>query len=221
MAHGGSRDGRPAIANRLGRAPACVDEKNNDNPITTHFDRRTVLPILALSLLPCGLDAQNRAPPRAALEEIVVTATRVETNLQETPMSIHAFSGEDLDLAGIDAGRDLGIMVPNVVINPGCCGEFATATFIRGLPGVTTYVDGINFYNVGFLQRSFVEIERVEVLRGPQGTLFGRNTNGGAVQILTRRAGRGVRAARLDVRARGVRSADALRSPWTCPSPIG
>ena len=149
-------------------------------------------------MLPCSLDAQDRAPARAALEEIIVTATRVETNLQETPMSIHAFSGEDLDLAGIDAGRDLGIMVPNVVINPGCCGEFATSTFIRGLPGVTTYVDGVNFYNVGFLQRSFVEIERVEVLRGPQGTLFGRNTNGGAIQILTRRPADEF-GARLDV----------------------
>jgi len=187
--------------------------------------RRTVLPILALSCLPCGLDAQNRAPPRAALEEIIVTATRVETNLQETPMSIHAFSGEDLDLAGIDAGRDLGIMVPNVVINPGCCGEFATSTFIRGLPGVTTYVDGVNFYNVGFLQRSFVEIERVEVLRGPQGTLFGRNTNGGAVQILTRRPAAEF-GARLDLEAGefGQRTfalavdlplADHLKSKWT------
>ena len=186
---------------------------------------RTVLPILALSLLPCGLDAQNRAPARAALEEIVVTATRVETNLQETPMSIHAFSGEDLDLAGIDAGRDLGIMVPNVVINPGCCGEFATSTFIRGLPGVTTYVDGVNFYNVGFLQRSFVEIERVEVLRGPQGTLFGRNTNGGAVQILTRRPADEF-GARLDVElgefeqralalAVDLPLTDRLTSKWT------
>ena len=189
---------------------------------------RTILPILALSWLPCSLGAQNRAPPRAALEEIVVTATRVETNLQETPMSIQAFSGEDLDLAGIDAGRDLGIMVPNVVINPGCCGEFATSTFVRGLPGVTTYVDGVNFYNVGFLQRSFVEIERVEVLRGPQGTAFGRNTNGGAVQILTRAPTEEL-GARLDLEVAefGQRTltlavdlplSDRLKSKWTAAS---
>ena len=57
---------------------------------------------------------------------------------------------------------------------------------IRGLPGVETYVDGVAVYNAGFLQRSFVDIERVEVLRGPQGTLFGRNTNGGAIDIVTR-----------------------------------
>ena len=143
--------------------------------------------------------AQNQSQKSlGVLEEIIVTATRVETNLQETPMSVHAFSGEQLDLAGIDTGRELGIMVPNVVINPGPVGEFATATLIRGLPGVTTYVDGINFYNVGFLQRSFVEIERLEVLRGPQGTLFGRNSNGGAIQILTRPPAE-ERATRLDL----------------------
>ncbi len=143
--------------------------------------------------------AQNQSQKSlGVLEEIIVTATRVETNLQETPMSVHAFSGEQLDLAGIDTGRELGIMVPNVVINPGPVGEFATATLIRGLPGVTTYVDGISFYNVGFLQRSFVEIERLEILRGPQGTLFGRNSNGGAIQILTRPPAE-ARATRLDL----------------------
>ena len=60
------------------------------------------------------------------------------------------------------------------------------AAIIRGLPGVETYVDGVAVYNAGFLQRSFVDIERVEILRGPQGTLFGRNTNGGAIDIVTR-----------------------------------
>src|SRR5687767_4838927 len=81
----------------------------------------------------------------AALEEIIVTATRVATNLQQTPMSVHALTGEELALSGIDTGRDLGIMVPNVVINPGPNGEFATSTIIRGLPGVTTYIDGVHF----------------------------------------------------------------------------
>ena len=101
-------------------------------------------------------------------------------------MSVAAFTGEELALSGIDTGRDLGIMVPNVVINPGPVGEAFTATTIRGLPGITTYVDGVWFGDIGFLQRGFVELERVEILRGPQGTLFGRNTNGGAIQIVTR-----------------------------------
>ena len=98
--------------------------------------------------------------PRSVLYEIVVTATRVQTNLQQTPMSLCALSGEQLKLAGVDSGRDLGIMLPNVVINPGPVGEAFTNTTIRGLPGVTTYVDGIWVDNLGFLQRGFVELER-------------------------------------------------------------
>jgi iron complex outermembrane receptor protein len=131
-----------------------------------------------------GARAQDRPH---ALEEILVTATRVETSLQETPMSVHAFSADDLERVGIDAGRDLGIMAPNVVLNPGLGGAREPVMIIRGLPGVTTYVDGIWLGTWGFLQRSFVELERVEVLLGPQGTLFGRNTNGGAIQLVTRR----------------------------------
>src|SRR5262252_2950280 len=120
------------------------------------------------------------------LDEMLVTATRVETNLQQTPMSVAAISGQELELRGIDAGRDLGIMVPNVVLNPGPAGEVGASAVIRGFPEVETYVDGAWVSILGSLQRSFVELERVEVLRGPQGTLFGRNTNGGAVQIITR-----------------------------------
>jgi iron complex outermembrane receptor protein len=144
-----------------------------------------VLATLSLAIPSHAQDERRRFPE--VLEEIMVTATRVETNLQETPMSVKAFTSEQLDLAGIDAGRDLGIMVPNAVMNPGAFGERAGAFTIRGLPGVTTYVDGVWVNNLGFLQRSFVELERVEVLRGPQGTLFGRNSNGGAVEIITRR----------------------------------
>jgi outer membrane receptor protein involved in Fe transport len=77
-------------------------------------------------------------------------------------------------------------MVPNVVLNPATGG--AQADFrIRGLPGVGLYVDGVWQDGFGFQQMNFAEMERVEVLRGPQGTLFGRNTNGGAVNMTTKR----------------------------------
>jgi iron complex outermembrane receptor protein len=122
----------------------------------------------------------------AQLEEIIVTATRRETNLQVTPMSIQAFTAEDLELGNIDVGADLGIMVPNVVLNPGT-GQSQAQFYIRGMPGVGIYIDGVWQEPEGFQQTNFVEMERVEVLRGPQGTLFGRNTNGGAVNITTRR----------------------------------
>ena len=123
----------------------------------------------------------------AQLEEVIVTAQRRETNLQQTPVSIQAFSAEDLENIGIAAGRDLGIMVPNLVANPSGGGVNAPNFYIRGLPGVGIYIDGVWQSSWGFLESNMTEVERVEVLRGPQGTLFGRNTNGGAINITTRR----------------------------------
>jgi iron complex outermembrane receptor protein len=122
----------------------------------------------------------------AQLEEILVTATRRETSLQDTPLSIQAFTAEQLELGGIINGRDLGIMVPNVVLNPSTGGAQANF-YVRGLPGVGLYVDGVWQDGFGFQQMNFTEMERVEVLRGPQGTLFGRNTNGGAVNMTTKK----------------------------------
>jgi outer membrane receptor protein involved in Fe transport len=124
----------------------------------------------------------------AQLEEIIVTATRRETDLQSTPLSIQAFTAEQLELGGITNGRDLGVMVPNVVLNPGTGGAQSNF-YIRGLPGVGLYVDGVWQDGFGFQQMNFSEMERIEVLRGPQGTLFGRNTNGGAVNMTTKRPG--------------------------------
>jgi iron complex outermembrane receptor protein len=122
----------------------------------------------------------------AQLEEIIVTATRRETDLQSTPLSIQAFTSEQLELGGITNGRDLSVMVPNVSLNPSTGGAQSNF-YIRGLPGVGLYIDGVWQDGFGFQQMSFSEMERVEVLRGPQGTLFGRNTNGGAVNMTTKR----------------------------------
>jgi outer membrane receptor protein involved in Fe transport len=145
-----------------------------------------VLGVSALASIPVTTLAQE-------LEEMIVTATRRETSLQDTPLSIQAFDAEDLELGGITNGRDLGIMVPNVVLNPGTGGgggqgaNGGNAFYARGLPGVGLYVDGVWQDGFGFPQMNFTEMERVEVLRGPQGTLFGRNTNAGAVNMTTRR----------------------------------
>jgi outer membrane receptor protein involved in Fe transport len=140
--------------------------------------RLAALSVAVISTLPFGASAQ--------LEEIIVTATRRETDLQSTPLSIQAFTSEQLELGGITNGRDLGIMVPNVVLNPSTGGGQAVFR-VRGLPGVGLYVDGVWQDSFGFQQTNFTEFERVEVLRGPQGTLFGRNTNGGAVNMITKR----------------------------------
>src|SRR5688572_16710993 len=146
----------------------------------THDLRLAALSAAVIGCIPFGASAQGQ------LEEIVVTATRRETDLQSTPLSIQAFTAEQLELGGITNGRDLGIMVPNVVLNPSTGGGQAVFR-VRGLPGVGLYVDGVWQDPFGFQQTNFTEFECVEVLRGPQGTLFGRNTNGGAVNMITKR----------------------------------
>jgi iron complex outermembrane receptor protein len=128
----------------------------------------------------------SQAQQSRGLEEVIVSAQRRETNLQETPLSVAAFSASELQEANIQTGSELGIMVPNVVLNPGT-GQGQSQFFIRGMPGVGVYVDGVWQGSFGFQQTNFVEMERVEVLRGPQGTLFGRNTNGGAINITTKK----------------------------------
>jgi outer membrane receptor protein involved in Fe transport len=194
-------------------------------PLQFSYAKRFFTAFLLTVLHLWGVSTHGQEAARAGLEEIIITATRVETNLQETPMSVVAFTGADVELGKIDNGYDLGIMTPNVAINPRGDGDSVAQMTIRGLPGVATYVDGAWFGELGFLQRSFVELERIEILRGPQGTLFGRNSNGGAIQVVTRPPG-DVFGMRLegeigDFERRTVKVAvdapisDALKTKWT------
>ena len=129
-----------------------------------------------------------------SLEEIVVTATRREESLQSVPISINAFDSEDLELRNITNTDDLQILVPNVDIRGGAGGPLNVGTAsirIRGLESVR-YMDGIpmgaggDFGGLGGL-RNVAELERIEVLKGPQGTLFGKNALGGAIQYISKR----------------------------------
>jgi iron complex outermembrane recepter protein len=174
-----------------------------------------------LRLLSAVVAATAPWAARAQLEEMIVTAERRETSLQQTPASVQAYSGEDLLRAGIQQGRDLGIMVPNVVLNSGGIGGAGFGRYyVRGLPGVGIYVDGVWQGDRGFLESDFVEVERVEVLRGPQGTLFGRNTNGGAVNVITRRPGEDLET-RIGVTAGDFNRRDAtLAVDWPISATI-
>ena len=134
------------------------------------------------------------------LEEIVVTARKREESLQTTPIAVTAFSGEGLELRGYTDISSIANATPNLVFDtaPPVSGNSSGASvFLRGVgqldftinvdPGVGVYVDG------AYVSRSIgsvldlLDVERVEILRGPQGTLFGRNTIGGAIQYISKR----------------------------------
>jgi iron complex outermembrane receptor protein len=146
--------------------------------------------------------AINRAEPASGLSEIIVTAQRRAENLQDVPIAVSAVTADMLAQSGVDTSRDLPQIVPSVQLTrSGPSGLF----FIRGV-GTTNaaageeganafYVDGVYLGDLSQTINNFNSIERVEVLKGPQGTLFGRNATGGLIHIITREPGQ---EARLD-----------------------
>ncbi|MEQ1579568.1 MAG: TonB-dependent receptor [Steroidobacteraceae bacterium] len=123
-----------------------------------------------------------------AVQEVLVTARRREESLQEIPLTIAAFSGDQLEQSNVSNVQDLAVLVPNLQITGGgstqgtSSGDFR----MRGIPGVARYMDGIYLSGGQGALQSVVELERVEVLRGPQGTLFGRGAIGGALQYISK-----------------------------------
>jgi len=144
--------------------------------------------MLPLAVWPSSGAVAQTPGASAVLEEIVVTARRREESLQRVPISVIAFSGEDLQVRGVDNIERLNLLVPNVSINGGAIfGVTGSEILIRGIPGVAIYQDGVIQDGAPGILRNVVELERVEVLRGPQGTLFGKNSSGGAIQYITTR----------------------------------
>jgi iron complex outermembrane recepter protein len=125
------------------------------------------------------------------LEEVVVTAQKRIENIQEVPLSIVSVSGDALRNAGVNNAVDLGKLVPSLQINPGL---FVSGVIIRirgfgSAPNtatdsdVATYVDSAFIPRPGAIMSSFLDVKNVEVLNGPQGTLFGRNAAMGAISV--------------------------------------
>jgi iron complex outermembrane recepter protein len=128
--------------------------------------------------------AQDSSSGANTLEEITVTATRVATDVQDIPLAITAFSAEGLEKQNIEGLEDLTGTVPNILIAGDNGGTTGGSFYMRGIPNVGVYLDGIwQVSNNGLLTRDFVELDRIEVLRGPQGTLYGRDSTGGSIHI--------------------------------------
>src|SRR6185503_5588489 len=175
------------------------------------------------------LIAAGAAAQQGGLEEIVVTATRRETNLQDVPISVIAITGDDLVMRGVDSVERLSATVPNLNIIGGLAGPGTTSFTVRGIPRVGTYIDGIwQVGTNGLLTRQLVDLDRVEVLRGPQGTLYGRDSTCGAIRIVTKKPGDEfggqVSATIGDLSRRDVNASidlpitDKLRTKWTAAS---
>ena len=131
------------------------------------------------------------------LSEIVVTAERRGQNLQEVPLAISAVQSEELELRGLTEAKDLSAIAPNVAVSGATTNATASVISIRGIPTpadetqgfdspIGLYVDGVYMARSSASSFEVADIERVEVLRGPQGTLFGRNTTGGAINFITK-----------------------------------
>ncbi|MEM7279463.1 MAG: TonB-dependent receptor [Pseudomonadota bacterium] len=144
----------------------------------------------ALSLPVAGVNAQP-----AMLEEVIVMAQKREQSLQDVGIAITAFNGEQLSTLGINSSTDLSAITPNLnIVSPGGDGG-VVAIFIRGIGlndfalnntgPVGFYVDEVFAGSSNSQITTIFDIERVEVLKGPQGTLFGRNTTGGALNFVS------------------------------------
>jgi iron complex outermembrane recepter protein len=135
----------------------------------------------------------------AGIADIVVTAQRRQESVQDVPIAITAFNAETIEARGISSALDVTQYVPNLVgLNNTGLGT-ANAYYLRGVgntesiatfdPPIGTYIDDIYISRQNANNFSFFDVERVEVLRGPQGTLFGRNTTGGAIAVVMKEPG--------------------------------
>jgi iron complex outermembrane recepter protein len=148
---------------------------------------------LALAAPGNGYAAESAAAAQSGdiIEEIVVTAQRRTENVQKTALSIEVFSGDELRQAGITKPDDLIKLAPGVQV----AGGTTTQIYVRGVgdfgvtatanPAIVTSIDGVSIGRPQAISGNFFDIERIEILKGPQGTLYGRNASGGALNILT------------------------------------
>ncbi|MFO1425665.1 MAG: TonB-dependent receptor plug domain-containing protein [Steroidobacteraceae bacterium] len=143
-----------------------------------------------------GLQPVLAAAQQAELEEVIVTAERREASLQSTPIAVSAVGSEDLERLQITSIKDLDTAVPSMTIETNVASNTSitismrgnaeqNAAFLFSEPGVGLYLNGV-YRRLSGSNIELLDIERIEVLRGPQGTLFGRNTLAGAINVVTR-----------------------------------
>jgi iron complex outermembrane receptor protein len=176
-----------------------ADEQSANEGEEMNVEKKGLMPFLAsiFSVLP-GLAFSQADSAEDVLEEIVVTAQFIEQSVQDTPISITAITGDMLDARGQNTLEEISAQVPNVTLTR--AGSFAGPAFIgfiRGVgqtdfnpalePGVGLYVDDVYYSTLTGSILDLLDLDRVEVLRGPQGTLAGKNSIGGAIKLYSQR----------------------------------
>jgi iron complex outermembrane receptor protein len=156
--------------------------------------RNLLLAAAIAAALPAPAFAQQAA---TAMEEIVVTARKREETLQDVPIAVTSLSGDQLQAVGVEDITALSQSVPNVTLENSRATNSTLTAFIRGVgqqdpvagfeQGVGIYLDDVYLNRPQGAVLDVYDVERIEILRGPQGTLYGRNTIGGAVKYVTRR----------------------------------
>lgn len=158
---------------------------------------------LGIGVTTPAIAQESQAADEGGIQEIVVTAQKREENVQSVPIAISAFAGEALAERAVGNVSQLAALSPNVNLDSGVSFSASTAVLaasIRGIgasdfafnidPAVGVYVDGVYLARSVGANQDLLDVERIEILKGPQGTLFGRNTIGGAVSIVTRDPGK-------------------------------
>lgn len=165
----------------------------NDHKLHPQFTNVLITAPLIAALLPASQFATAADPGTLALEEIIVTARKREESVQDVPVAVTALSAAELQRSSIRDLRDITPYVPNLLVEKVTALQGGAAISIRGVsyqeidksldPGIGVLLDDVYLgTNAGQILENF-DIERLEVLRGPQGTLFGKNTIGGALAI--------------------------------------
>ncbi len=166
--------------------------------MNNHTIQKLIASLISMVIILPAIAQERSSGVSALMEEVTVTARKREESLQDTPIAVSAFSGASLEARGFQKVDDIASITPNMTfdnINTNGGGGNSAAIYIRGVgqrdfipsadPGVGLYVDGVYFARSVGSVLDLIDVERVEVLRGPQGTLFGRNTTGGALAIYT------------------------------------
>ncbi len=170
----------------------------SQNRTNVRTDVITIPIFSTMLLLATAADVIAQEDSSYVLEEVVVTAQKREQNLQEIPVSVTAISGQDLEVHQINNMQDIRSLVPNLYVEEGLSGRTTVKMHMRGI-GVSNqnfsfdapigiYMDGVYYARATGALVDLFDIERVEMLRGPQGTLYGRNNSVGALRIETKKA---------------------------------